>query len=137
MSAQDNLSPGQGAMRFYHGTVHSFKPGQMLTNEGADPYRRGDWPGDEHHLFMTQYKSRGATYGVDTAWMNKENSSSLLEEGEEEPMTTPHLYEVKPTGPFEQDPNDHAGSFRTRHPLQVVRHVPDTEWNDDIEHLNG
>lgn len=48
--------------------------------------------------------------------------------------STPHVYEVVPTGPFEDDPNvtdkkfpgNPTRSFRSESPLRVVREV--TDW---------
>jgi len=67
---------------------------------------------------------------VDTAAWGAELASALAETGERG-----HIYEVEPLGPFEDDPNvtnkrfpgNVTQSYRTRHPLRVVREVDDWE----------
>ena len=56
-----------------------------------------------------------------------------------------HVYEVEPTGPFEDDPNvtdkkfpgNPTRSYRSRHPLRVVREVPDWPGHDraTLDHM--
>lgn len=40
-----------------------------------------------------------------------------------------HVYQVAPTGKYEDDPEDKGNSYRSRSPLTVIRKVPGHIWN--------
>ena len=52
--------------------------------------------------------------------------------------STPHVYEVEPTGPFENDPNvtdkkfpgNPTRSYRSRHPLKIIGELQTWELYD-------
>jgi hypothetical protein len=70
---------------------------------------------------------------VDTAAWGAELATALAGSGERG-----HVYVVEPLGPFEDDPNvtdkrfpgNPTRSYRTRHPLRVLREVDDWKGHD-------
>lgn len=100
---------------FFHGTKAELRPGDLLTAGFASNYRPEVVM---NHLYFTALRD-GAGLAAEVAALDG---------------STPHVYEVVPTGPFENDPNvtdkkfpgNPTRSFRSRAPLRVVREV--TEW---------
>ncbi len=102
---------------FFHGTKAQLQPGDLLRVGVQLELPAGGR--HESHLFH-----RPAGRGLDwrrswPRWTGRH----------------PHVYEVEPTGPFEDDPNvtdkkfpgnPPTRSFRSREPLRVVREV--TDW---------
>ncbi|WP_135454776.1 NAD(+)--rifampin ADP-ribosyltransferase [Mycobacterium sp. DL99] len=100
---------------FFHGTKAELRPGDHLTAGYNSNYRPEVVM---NHIYFTALRD-GAGLAAEVA---------ALEE------STPHVYEVVPTGPFEDDPNvtdkkfpgNPTRSFRSEAPLRVVREV--TDW---------
>lgn len=99
---------------FFHGTRAQLRAGDLLTAG----YHSNYWPEIVmNHIYFTALPD-GAGLAAEIASL----------EG------IPHLYEVEPTGAFENDPNvtdkkfpgNPTRSYRSREPLKVVREV--TEW---------
>lgn len=99
---------------FFHGTRAQLRAGDLLTAGYNSNYRPEIVM---NHVYFTAL-SDGAGLAAEIAAL----------EG------IPHVYEVEPTGAFENDPNvtdkkfpgNPARSYRSREPLRVVREV--TEW---------
>lgn len=95
---------------FYHGTAHEFQPGDMV-----DPsYELGGRKGNSH-AFMTTDPDVAHNYAKHKAWV-----AGMFDD-----TVKPHAYEVRPTGPIEEDDtvDGKFRAFRTRHPMKVVREV--------------
>jgi rifampin ADP-ribosylating transferase len=109
--------------KYYHGT----------TAEGLDEIHPNNssignfGPGTHHpgHAYLTP---------------NKEDAWSYATRAADDKGGRPRVYEVKPTGPVEEDPmfqgEYHRGNFaddlRTKHPLQVVReHKPPKDIHNE------
>ena len=109
---------------FFHGTKAELRPGDHLTAGFTSNYRPEVVM---NHVYFTALRD-GAGLAAEVAALDG---------------STPHVYEVVPTGPFENDPNvtdkkfpgNPTRSFRSRAPLRVVREVDD--WRrlspDDLQ----
>jgi hypothetical protein len=101
---------------FFHGTAAPLLPGDMLTAGFRSNYRPEVVV---NHVYFTALR--------DGAGLAAELAVELLGGG------TPHVYEVEPTGAFENDPNvtdkkfpgNPTRSFRSAEPVRVVREVDD------------
>lgn len=99
---------------FFHGTKAELRPGDHLTAGFTSNYRPEVVM---NHVYFTALRD-GAGLAAEVAALDG---------------STPHVYEVAPTGPFENDPNvtdkkfpgNPTRSFRSRAPLRVVREVAD------------
>ncbi|WP_066913380.1 NAD(+)--rifampin ADP-ribosyltransferase [Millisia brevis] len=99
---------------FFHGTKAELRPGDLLTAGYRSNYRPEVVM---NHIYFTALAD-GAGPAAEIAAV----------EG------TPHVYEVEPTGPFENDPNvtdkkfpgNPTRSYRSAQPLRIVREV--TDW---------
>jgi hypothetical protein len=103
---------------FFHGTAAVLRPGDMLTAGYRSNYRPEVVM---NHVYFTALR--------DGAGLAAELAVELLGgDG------VPRVYEVEPTGSFEDDPNvtdkkfpgNPTRSFRSAAPLRVVREV--TDW---------
>jgi hypothetical protein len=100
---------------FFHGTAAALAPGDVLTPGRPSNYRQGLVM---NHVYFTAVK--------DNAGLSAEIAVELV--GGE-----PHVYEVEPTGPFEDDPNvtdkklpgNPTRSFRSLEPVRIVAEVDD------------
>jgi len=100
---------------FYHGTKVELALGHLLR----PGYRSNFGTGMEANYIYMAATLDAAIWGAELA----------VGEG------TGHIYQVEPTGPFEDDPNltdkkfpgNPTRSYRTRQPLRVVGEVPDWE----------
>jgi hypothetical protein len=100
---------------FFHGTKAELRPGDYLTAGFASNYRPDVVM---NHVYFTALRD-GAGLAAEVAALDG---------------STPHVYEVVPTGPFDNDPNvtdkkfpgNPTRSFRSQAPLRVVREV--TDW---------
>jgi rifampin ADP-ribosylating transferase len=100
---------------FFHGTKAALLPGDLLTAGFNSNYRPEIVM---NHIYFTALLD-GAGLAAEIAALDG---------------STPHVYEVVPTGPFENDPNvtdkkfpgNPTRSFRSKAPLRVVREV--TDW---------
>jgi hypothetical protein len=100
---------------FFHGTKATLDPGDELRPGFASNYRPEVVM---NHVYFTALRD-GAGLAAEVAALDG---------------STPHVYEVEPTGPFEDDPNvtdkkfpgNPTRSFRSASPLRVVREV--TDW---------
>ncbi|GAC68266.1 NAD(+)--rifampin ADP-ribosyltransferase [Gordonia soli] len=99
---------------FFHGTRADLGPGELLRAGFRSNYRPEI---TMNHIYFTALRD-GAGLAAEIAAMDG---------------ATPHVYEVQPTGPFENDPNvtdkkfpgNPTRSFRSRAPLRVVREIDD------------
>lgn len=102
---------------FFHGTAAALQPGDFLLAGRPSNYRPDVVM---NHVYFTALPA-GAGLSAELA----------VELGA---GATPHVYEVEPTGPFEDDPNvtdkkfpgNPTRSFRSTAPLRIVREV--TDW---------
>lgn len=100
---------------FFHGTVANLKVGDLLTAGRASNYRPEIVM---NHIYFTAV--------IDGAGLAAELAAELAE-----PDATPRVYEVEPTGEFENDPNvtdkkfpgNPTRSYRSRFPLRIVSEV--------------
>jgi hypothetical protein len=95
------LNPEQ----FFHGSPHLFEPGQILDpQEHPHKAKWGDLDPSRYtyHFYFAGTKEEPINYGR-------------------------YLYQVEPLGEYEPDPAlahiPELRSFRTKHPVRVVRHV--------------
>jgi rifampin ADP-ribosylating transferase len=103
---------------FFHGTKAHLQPGDLLAAGFRSNYRPEIVM---NHVYFTALCD-GAGLAAELA--------VVLAAGD----GAPHVYEVEPTGPFENDPNvtdkkfpgNPTRSYRTQHPLRVVSEV--AEW---------
>jgi hypothetical protein len=103
---------------FFHGTIADLGVGEYLTAGRRSNYR------PEIVMNHVYFTSR-----IDGAGLAAEIAVELAGGGR-----VPRVYEVKPTGPFEDDPNvtdkkfpgNPTRSFRSAAPLRIVAEV--TEW---------
>lgn len=120
MTASDHLNGQQ----FYHGTVHAFEPGEVLTPAGAEAAGRNehnDEPGYHDHVFFTPSKKDASMY----AWGRAFNQPP------ERQSPVGRVYAVKPMGDYERDPGAHnKGGMRTREGMQVVKEVRQVNESD-------
>lgn len=99
---------------FFHGTKALLQPGELLVPGFTSNFGRGDVA---NFIYLTATMD-AAIWGAELA----------LGEG------PGHVYEVEPTGEFENDPNltdqkypgNPTRSYRTRDALRVVREI--TDW---------
>ncbi len=102
---------------FFHGTAAALGPGELLAAGFRSNYRPEVVM---NHVYFTALR--------DGAGLAAELAVELLGGG------VPHVYEVRPTGTFEDDPNvtdrkfpgNPTRSFRTTAPVRVLREV--TDW---------
>lgn len=108
MSAPDNLNPRQ----FFHGTGAPLKPGESVlprSATGAAP----TYPDSSEDPRSGQYNAGGFSYLTTDPKM----AVSFARD-----HAGGRVYQVKPTGPVEPDPEDSGGTmFMTKKPLTVVR----------------
>ncbi|MDQ1206236.1 NAD(+)--rifampin ADP-ribosyltransferase [Microbacterium sp. SORGH_AS_0862] len=120
---------------FFHGTKVRLSPGALLVAGHRSNYRPEVVM---NHVYFTAL--------VDGAGL----AAEIAARGDDE---IPHVYEVEPTGPFENDPNvtdkkfpgNPTRSYRSAAPLRIVREVTDwtrltpealQSWRDRIDALN-
>ena len=102
---------------FFHGTVADLKPGDFLTAGYPSNYRPEILM---NHVYFTAIVN-GAGLAADLAADLRGGSA------------VPRVYQVEPTGSFENDPNvtdkkfpgNPTRSYRTRAPLKVLAEVKD------------
>ncbi|KXO91408.1 Rifampin ADP-ribosyl transferase (plasmid) [Tsukamurella tyrosinosolvens] len=112
MSASTETGP------FFHGTTADLQPGDLLSAGFVSNYRPDVVM---NHIYFTALR--------DGAGLAAELASELKSDG-----AAPHVYEVEPTGAFEDDPNvtdkkfpgNPTRSYRSTEPLRVVAEV--TDW---------
>lgn len=103
---------------FFHGTIADLTVGDLLTAGRPSNYRPEIMM---NHIYFTAL--------VDGAGLAAEIAAELADGS-----PTPRVYEVEPTGEFEDDPNvtdkkfpgNPTRSYRSTAPLRVVAEV--TEW---------
>ena len=117
---------GHVAGPFLHGTRASFAPGDLVL-AGQPSHFRPDRP-LAHVYFTTRQET--AAWGAELAAALATRDVGV-EDGE---APAARVYEVEPTGPFEDDPNvtdkklpgNPTCSYRSRDPLRVIGEV--TDW---------
>ena len=116
---------------FLHGTRAELGPGDLVL-PGRPSHFRPDRP--LAHVYFTT-RAETAAWGAELA--------AALAPDDDGPATA-RVYEVEPTGPFEDDPNvtdkrfpgNPTRSYRSRDPLRVVAEVDD--WTrHSAEELQG
>jgi hypothetical protein len=107
---------------FFHGTRVALQVGDELVPGRVSNFHSGRVM---NHIYFTAL--------VETAVWGAELATALASTGQRG-----YVYEVEPTGPFEDDPNvtdkrfpgNLTQSYRSRHPLRVTRQVHDWEGHD-------
>lgn len=108
----DRLQPAQ----FFHGTLHSFREGDLVTSPAA----RGAGP---------EWNATDPRYSYATT--DKLYAHSLAAHQEQARGRQGYVFEVQPTGHIEPDPVDNVPhAYRSAHPLRVVRQVPAAEIHE-------
>ncbi|ELT43555.1 NAD(+)--rifampin ADP-ribosyltransferase [Arthrobacter nitrophenolicus] len=110
---------------FFHGTRADLQPGDLLVPGYASNYGERK---TANHIYFTATLD-AATWGAE------------LSAGE----GTSRIYQVEPTGPFENDPNltdkkfpgNPTRSYRTREPLRVLDEVKDWQphSSEALQHM--
>ncbi len=103
---------------FFHGTIAELRAGDLLTAGFRSNYRPEVVM---NHIYFTALKD-GAGLAAEIA-VELTGGNAI-----------PRVYEVEPTGPFENDPNvtdkkfpgNPTRSYRSSAPLRIVREV--TDW---------
>ena len=103
---------------FFHGTIADLRVGDLLSAGYRSNYRPDVVM---NHIYFTAL--------VDGAGLAAEIAAELAQGN-----ATPRVYEVEPTGPFENDPNvtdkkfpgNPTRSYRSSAPLRIVSEV--TQW---------
>lgn len=101
---------------FYHGTRAALEPGDLLSAGFSSNYKPEILM---NHIYFTAIP--------DGAGLAAEVAAAFVPDG------VPHVYEVEPTGLFENDPNvtdkkfpgNPTRSYRSTEPLRIVREVDD------------
>lgn len=104
---------------FFHGTRIRFGPGDELVPGHGSNYHEGRVSNNVYFAGLIETAAWGAELA--TALSGSDSRG--------------HVYVVEPAGPFEDDPNvtnkkfpgNITQSYRTRHPLRVLREVDDWE----------
>ena len=107
---------------FFHGTRFALDVGDELVPGNRSNFQEGRV---SNNVYFTAL--------VDTAAWGAELATALAGSSDRG-----HIYVVEPLGPFEDDPNvtnkrfpgNPTQSYRTRHPLRVVREVDDWVGHD-------
>lgn len=107
---------------FFHGTIARLEVGDLLTAGFPSNYRSDVLM---NHVYFTALR--------DGAGLAAEVAVELAAQGSGAGGLGPHVYEVVPTGDFEDDPNvtdkkfpgNPTRSYRSRDPLRVVAEVDD------------
>jgi 8-oxo-dGTP diphosphatase len=103
---------------WYHGTASEYQPGDLVDPSYAGKVQRTARPG-------SAYFTHSLGQATDFAdWAQK---ASRTADGE---YPAAHVYEIEPTGDYEEDPDDSRSAWVTRSPLRVVRHVMSKELGD-------
>ena len=95
---------------FYHGGRANLRPGGMIK-PGQRPNSWGDTfdaRGRSVHTYFAHEPETAAAYARETGG---------------------HMYEVEPTGKVTFDGSGGDGSWRSEHPLRVIRKIPPAEWD--------
>jgi ADP-ribose pyrophosphatase YjhB (NUDIX family) len=116
---------------YYHGSRVFRSPGDKITTGHLTNW--SDSPEERHlstHVHMATDPDEAARFAVNAPhprWVD------MLGEIHQQEHSDPWVYEVKPTGPVEPDPDPPPGSegimFRSRHPLVVTR-----RWRAEERH---
>lgn len=133
------IGPWPGGKAF-HGTRSLLEPGETLTPDEAERHPAHPMAGlSEGHVHITP---RGAEAQYWAEHANPFTTHDRMQElgrgrsfshdrGENQGHAyPPRVYEVEPTGAVEPDPVGEGNSYRTAHPVRVVRQVrPLTCWD--------
>jgi rifampin ADP-ribosylating transferase len=112
---------------FFHGTKVALAPGDRLVPGHGSNYHDGRVA---NHVYFAALVEP-AVWGAELAVAFAEHAASA------------HVYLVEPTGPFEDDPNvtnkrfpgNVTRSYRTRHPVRVIRELEGWEGHPpDVLH---
>lgn len=105
---------------FFHGTRLAFSPGDLLVAGQPSNYEQGRISNNVYFAALLE----------PAAWAAELAAAFAGDEGRG------HIYVVRPTGPFEDDPNvtnkrfpgNVTRSYRTPHPMEVL---------EEVEHWDG
>ena len=111
MQTESRPSPAHDPGPFFHGTKADLQPGDLLVAGRSSNFGSGQ---QANFVYLTATMD-AATWGAELAQGERPG----------------RIYEVEPTGPYEDDPNvtnkrfpgNPTRSYRTRDPLLVVREV--------------
>ena len=107
MTAADHLSGDQ----FFHGSGHEFSPGDLIH-----PGHESTHVMEHEHVFATTDPKWGRVYA-------EYNGNGARQYG-----GNPHLYHVEPTGSVEADSGGGNGAVKSKHPLRVVAHLDERDY---------
>jgi hypothetical protein len=125
------VGPWPGGKAF-HGTRSILEPGEVLTAAEAERHPAHPLAGgiSEGHVHITphgaeaQYWAEHADSNATHRRMQEIGRTRTFSPGyNQDHAYPPRVYEVEPTGPVEPDPMGEGSSYRTAHPVRVVRQV--------------
>jgi hypothetical protein len=107
---------------FFHGTCVTLQVGDELVPGRVSNFHRGRVMNNIYFTALLETAAWGAELAAALAGGNQRG----------------YVYEVEPTGPFEDDPNvtnkkfpgNVTQSYRSRHPLRITRQVHDWQGHD-------
>jgi rifampin ADP-ribosylating transferase len=107
---------------FFHGTKAALRVGDELVPGRGSNFHEGRTSNNIYFAGLMDAAIWGAELATALAGSNERG----------------HVYEVEPLGPFEDDPNltnarfpgNPTKSYRSRHPLRVVREVADWQGHE-------
>lgn len=131
---------------FFHGTIAELQPGDLLKPGHKSNYRPEI---TMNHIYFTAL-ANGAGLAAEIA----AELDAGLPEDSSIPRKTPRVYEVKPLGSFDNDPNvtdkkfpgNPTRSYRSDEPLQIIREVHDwtrltpealSQWRTNLRKLTS
>jgi hypothetical protein len=132
------VGPWPGGKAF-HGTRSILEPGETLTSDEAERHPAHPMAGgiSEGHVHITphgaeaQYWAEHASSHTTHTRMQELGRGRTFSPGyNQDHAYPPRVYEVEPTGPVEPDPMGEGNSYRTAHPVRVVRQVRPLECWD-------
>ncbi|WP_420100230.1 NAD(+)--rifampin ADP-ribosyltransferase [Corynebacterium sp.] len=115
---------------FFHGTAVPLRPGDLLTAGHPSNYRPDVVM---NHVYFTALPDGAGLAAELAVELRVERTGDVAEGDLGEQAVVPHVYEVEPTGSFENDPNvtdqkfpgNPTRSFRSAEPVRIVREVRD------------
>jgi rifampin ADP-ribosylating transferase len=107
---------------FFHGTRVALQVGDELVPGRVSNFQRGRVMNNIYFTALLETAAWGAELAAALAGGDQRG----------------HVYQVEPTGPFEDDPNvtnkrfsgNLTQSYRSRHPLRITRQVHDWQGHD-------
>lgn len=139
------LPPLQPGQKVFHGTRSVLHPGDVLTPGEANRYPSHPVPGQENQwVHLTAKGDEAHRWGeTSDAWGAQKRAEEAGRGLRIRPGYTAHdeyrprVYEVEPTGATEMDPDKEGMSYRTSHPVRVIREVRPLYCGYPGEHESG